>query len=1000
METILWFALGALVVAWVSIRLWAGLEREVPALRAERHLVLARRLLPITILAGIGVPVLPQMLDALLGNRGPDDQWPSLLLVPMLIALLLIGALASFSHRRRLFGETWGPAAFLREQVGYLLVFSGGPLLLLFVPAIGYRFGWAAALAAAVLSSLWLRHFGTLMASAFGAYPLPDPEQAEACARLLASPALDLGGRRAGIAAFGDPRGGLVNAFAVSTLRECRVFFSRRLLGVLAPAEVAAICGHELAHLEHRGPRWVRIQNGLWLLLGLIGVLPVVLLDQHAGWVGPLWVLLVLLLALWYTRRQRREEAACDERALVLGADPRALAGALVALHRTNLIPRRLPAATDQAMTHPSLARRLQALRRLAPQREGLAAGPPAAPLWVASGDGWLRLHGQTLGYHAERNGAAQWTRDLSQLIELYLTPAAGGARLVLREGSEKPVRLLVAAADLADLQAHLDAVDHLLAPIPKRELGFESWAPLIGMAVIAASIGLAKVTTHLQELLLLIPALAVVIAGHGATLALLSALAVGLAAGWLAELLPLQGQGPVPIADLLVVLALGATGVFGLWRLLASGYRASRWTTAILATACLAVALLVWLDAGLRPWEADLALLFTALGDERMSLILPGMALAGVIAVSGIGRRFGVGLRLAGRLGLLLALTGTQRSDADGPLRPFPEAVVRAEPIAVAERHLPGPAYGIAFEGGRFLAELDEPVDTDRRQRFVIGRPEGPMETIEALDILFHDEGWLVLRNRSGEFVLEQQDAGAEPSWRLALPAPAGWVDAELWLDGDEWQLAVWGADDAFATLSGRVGSPEWTRDEPAAKTADESADPAWEPDAPRIYDSTAGPWQLRVGHVQGPRRPVLLRRYQSLSAVRTTRDAGESGPLRVLPGYFHCLAEVDGRRLCLASDWRGGCQSWSVWGFDHRDGELVLRHRASCAQIAYGDAGDLLLYGLEPAPPLRITPAGATFLALPWPRLDEAVLFYPRLVGLRNEGGAGTLVWIELPP
>ena len=844
-----------------------------------------------------------------------------------------------------------------------------------------------------------------------GAAPLQDPAQRAACADLASSPALRLDGRRVTVSAIGHPDGGMVNALAVPGLRDCRVFVSRRLLGLLDPAETAAVCAHELAHLEWRNRVWLLRYRGVLLALALIGLAIPLLVPQPPWWLTPAWMLTLLVLLMLLQRRQRGEESACDARATTLGVDPAALASALIKLHGANLMPRRLAAAADQSMTHPSLARRLQALRRLAGQPDG--DGP--APLWVASGTGWLRLDGEGVQYHPGREAGPDWQKPFADLIELCLVASGAGAKLSLRETQGAALRLPLARTDIPAVQDHLDRVDHRLAPLPERPLGTGRWEPLLVLAILLAIYANPDRTlTPFQQLLLLVPGIAVLVTRRPGPLAILAAMATGLAAALALE------QGIDLLANLPTILALGGAGIGGLWLLGASRQRLGPRIAGTLVAVSLAVAGFAWLDAGLRPWDPALATRLQALGIERASLLLPLLALAAVLGFSGrAARRFGIAIGAAALLAmaavssslypLWATATGLDPLAATPPPPPPPTGSAR-----IAERPLPGRAFALRLspDGQHFMAMLDTQ-EPDGPSHWVLGSFEGPLieTTADAAD--FHDGQWLVLRRATDHSSLELLDEKGKgtPAWTLRLPALPQGTEVSLWTDADRWSVEQWTEDEgASLTYRGRIGDPHWEI-APAEPVQEAPPKAACATDIAKAVDSTSDTrWQLSAETQEAtspgallPWRIGLLRRDASVSRVTLTGPAGATRAFDTV-GFVHCLPSgPSDRALCLVRQGDRQSRTLKVWTLDQRTGRLdPLVAADSGFDSAFGDEGSLLLF--QPGSPdgrlVWVSPdTDPLVLEAPGAPLREVEIQGKELWGLRDTGKTSSLVRLAVP-
>ena len=77
----------------------------------------------------------------------------------------------------------------------------------------------------------------------------------------------------------------------------------------------------------------------------------------------------------WRVRDRQHHETESDLRAVALTGDPDALARALTKIHAYAHLPRRVDAEHEQQASHPSLARRIKAIRSATPgERPRVAA--------------------------------------------------------------------------------------------------------------------------------------------------------------------------------------------------------------------------------------------------------------------------------------------------------------------------------------------------------------------------------------------------------------------------------------------------------------------------------------------------------------------------------------------------------------------------------------------------------------------------------------------------
>ncbi len=156
------------------------------------------------------------------------------------------------------------------------------------------------------------------------------------------------------------------------------------LLHELSPRALAAVVAHELGHKVHRDMLKLMLVLGVSLLAALslgYGVLTTV--GYWDGLQGPadvatlplLWLTLAWLgagLQILLNAYMRRIEFAADAYALTLTQDPAALEEAFRVLARQNKALPQPPLWVERLLdNHPSLARRVLALRRAARQARG-----------------------------------------------------------------------------------------------------------------------------------------------------------------------------------------------------------------------------------------------------------------------------------------------------------------------------------------------------------------------------------------------------------------------------------------------------------------------------------------------------------------------------------------------------------------------------------------------------------------------------------------------------
>ena len=274
-----------------------------------------------------------------------------------------------------------------------------------------------------------------------------------------------------------DVRGGrFVKAMAVASLDRSAVLFSDGLLDAMTTDEMSAVFAHELAHLEHH--KRADLHTG-YAFFALLVAIPVFV------WAGPLathtlgwewlWPLLLFFFLLYVGRQHRSHETESDVRAVELCGNPEALVSALTKIHTLSHMPRRWGDDFEQASTHPSLARRIQAIRRAAghdPEPTPIDVTVVVSPLLprkaVVLDSAKLHwLHGFSDEAHARANAdellaTADERRSIpyGELRELRLESQGDERLLSFCDQTGEVKKIPVAAEDVAGLQAVLDRLD------------------------------------------------------------------------------------------------------------------------------------------------------------------------------------------------------------------------------------------------------------------------------------------------------------------------------------------------------------------------------------------------------------------------------------------------------------------------------------------------------------------------------------------------------------
>ncbi len=701
-----------------------------------------------------------------------SPSWMGLLLPVQWLA----SAIGGFPARRVIFGESWTLGAYLFWSFRLAAGMWGFWIVLATLPLVLPRYvGWAGPLAAALLIA-WQHWYGSLLRWSLGATRLDaaaiSPALTEGFSRVLqgsTAPAPDLW--RAG-----PPESMLANAVALPAIRKSSVLFSNALLSVLTPAEVTAILAHEMGHLEHYTRRRL-----LWMSLTSIALIAFATLALPRLSQGPMNLLvslwpLVLLGTLALRMRWRQEhETASDRRAVELCGDPDALASGLTKLYALGRVPRRWSASVEQRASHPSLARRLAAIR-------GRSGTPAAldAPVAVQGADGttWITIEPDLVRHLAGvREGtapepsalaaAAKTAQSFSyaDVHELRIAAGASGRTVLTIVAADGRVRSMpLRREDVARVQATLDRVDHLLVPATPRDA--TPWVISVALSASLAAAGLVFQSPTLTAL----GVLTAILPSSGATLAaglgaLVLALATSAGAPWISQ--------PSISSPAILVLALGALFHGWRWRPVTASRRAALLPVALgLATA------IVWLAGTLL---ASNLLTLHRLAATGPAAIVSPVALGGALWRLYSRRR--VLAVFAWVLAVAAAVVGSPaflrlvvRDPLMTTMAPF---VQRTEVLKqIATGPVPDQALGLRVspDGQHFIVGIDENDEGEPSGHFFVGAVGEAGTSIAAADAQFLDDRRLLILTTTemdATIALHLLSNLNEPVWRRSVNAP-----------------------------------------------------------------------------------------------------------------------------------------------------------------------------------------------------------------------------------
>ena len=734
------------------------------------------------------------------------------------VLALIVGLwIGDYPSRRVLLDERWGPATYLLWQLRFSIAWLGFWFALLLAPTAIQAadiWRWPAAIALALLLGLWAARSTQMFLWLVRARPR--------LWRVDWQPILDRSrATRPRLFEMPVPGGRFVNAFAFPSTRVPSVVFTVPALELLSAREQAAVFAHEVGHLEHYTSGRCRLVSAVVYGLVATGTLGAAFaLDWLPEWPFMVFWSFGLIVGLaWKNSRQRAHETESDVRALALCEDAEALVSGLTKLTMAGRMPRRWSAELEHGSSHPSLARRLHAIRRVAaipvmPFDDTLVIAttrPTALVVLDRDGVAWVEArHAADRDPELLRQTArSRWSAPYDELVELRVRAVWwGGASLIARDRSGASRAVRIAPGEVAALQRKLDAVEPLLAhdtvvTEPPAVAGrFTAMALAFVATFVDGLLALGLVTALIAIIRPSRAALAAVGGVAGACLLSFAAdlgvrtptwsmlgyaVGVGLVcavAAWLA--VQPRSFGPRP-ADYVPILAVLTFAVALTWApLLVHLWRTSQRTA-------VAVHLL-----GGAPvlWASVLTL-------AAVLVSLPGWALRG-----------------AGALLLLAAvLAGPGMKLLDTLVTARPGVVGEVERGAlerVSQVELPWRIGALRVSpAGTRAAVLTREAPRAAEHVLVVG-PEGGRVDIEARDLRFVDESnaLVVVESETRTMLqhLELAESSTTAGWSIAVP-PLGTLSVTS-LNGSGWAAVGYDADaEEFVGLVGRIGSPNLNR-------------------------------------------------------------------------------------------------------------------------------------------------------------------------------------------
>ena len=868
-----WVAPAVLALLPAAFRLRRGqtLARDLENPAFAERLLTGRTLLAVVFATAVAVEVVV---------------WPRRALLMLPFQLLAFMA-AGWPLRRAMLAETWSLGAYLSFYVRMAVAIYGFWILLMVAPWLADPDGWpvwAAPMGLAVVLLVWHERYVDVMRAILRMRPITTPSLVTRFNAIVAQTTVP-----DPIVEYVDIGGGVfANAIALPRRIRPGVAFTSTVLDRFDEDEVVAIFAHEIAHLEYfnaahlKKYRWA----GWAIILGAAGFTP--LLDAVAperSIVTYLWPFLVLMYITVLTHRRQRHETESDLRAVALTGNPDALIRGLIKLHGMAKVPRRLDPNVEVAASHPSLARRIQAIRK--------AGGLPAArldePLVLRHGVSTVTLFDDRLVWN--QDAITTHTLAYSALDELRLEAINNGTmRLVASDPEGRRWTLPLAAGDVPRVQRALDLVDARLRPTPSAPGQWNPIGQLTALLCLIAALGAVQFATlivaalalaRFERPLIRAAAVAAIVGGllgiRGASEPVFSAILIagGLLLLFISTRNVREGDTRVSRRLIYVLAALGLIAMLPIAQACAN----------ILAT-----------HQAARDWPpaAVLALAFAAAGSVSPAWWRAAAAIAGVAGAA------------------IIAIGSTRVVDAllsDPFLREMPpQSVLRLPDKSVSEFNLAVyPAELLVSPNGHAVAVIESDEDDQHRSSVHLGRPGGQLTRLTAEDMLFVDDDRLLMTIASdGATLVRLMDVNdpSTPLWERTFDL----ANARVAFDAarQTWQVLGYGSSQAFVRVSGALdGTVLAKREWPFRPDSNPVAahQPLWADDtrlliATKTYRNTSdwswlGTWAY------------WLNRFSSDTRFSVIDDAGVS-ELFHSPLEVNCepAAEVAAPAICSASD------------------------------------------------------------------------------------------------
>jgi Zn-dependent protease with chaperone function len=666
---------------------------------------------------------------------------------------------AAYPLRRTLYDETWSFLAYFvfypRSIVGvfgFWLTLASLPIIV----AFSGEHDWIYALPLGLVLVVWNIRYADVLRWCLRSQPLPEGDLLSGCRALAHT--CDLPNVRFEYIPLGG--GVIANALALPSLRGSSVLFTETLLERFNREEILAVAAHELAHFDHYNPSYLRrLSTGNYLLIAAavaVGPISRFLTGEWGLVAWVLWLFLVVASLAMRARGKQRQETMCDLKAAKLTGNPEAVISGLTKLYTIARLPRRLDNRTEQAATHPSLARRIRDIRKAAgSEPDALATSHTFTSIdgrstatFDGSGLRWIDQDGIT------------YSLSYSHVTELRIDIANGrGTRLVAVGPSARRWELALQDGDVAKVQALLDSIDGKLADPPPRRFTFALPVDVKRIVVLViVTIGLS-----LSQLGI---ALVAILAWAKPTVPMF--VAAGIAAFTTAAFM-LREVSQSYFSELWMPLAVLGVFFFVLaWNARHTPRDGTRRYILVLAVAA-GLCIAVIASQGLNIVDLHRS------AREIPSATVLLVALAGALVCSSDRRERIAGLGTALLAGVITSIASTPFLDRFGTdpflvqSRPLRWVALDATPIVTLD--VPSNTSRIGMSpSGAYVAVYNTNGDPDVNGTIQIGRVGGTLSLLEADDVAFvSDDELLILASHAHSTVVQAETLGRsrEVVWR-----------------------------------------------------------------------------------------------------------------------------------------------------------------------------------------------------------------------------------------